>query len=285
MYRVIAFMTQVTLSLVLLPGCSTLPITWPPDWAPTSAVLVPPPNPTNQDAEPAPNTAAPTPETRDTEAPPNSTVLGEGPVSVTTATGNLKHHPELSPADAAEVRRLLQSARYALTDGLLVEPEEWSALNYYRRALQLDPANTDARYGIDGIVDRLVAEARAAAAAGDFAEARRVLASAALVDKEHPAVGPALNELELLEHAQRRIYRLDAEALAVGTTTADSQLQEAGRMSRKAGCRAIIYARNDAEGRTLYEMMSKAPGAARIRAELRIAASPRVETLCFEGAH
>lgn len=280
MYRVIALMTLLVGTLAGLSGCNTVPLAWPPEWipggssSPSGSAAPGPAPPAALPAEPVEPVAPATP----SSTPP------EGPVSVTAADGSLVRQPDLAPADAAEVKRLLRSAQYSLTDGLLIDPPEQSALRYFERALEIDPGNVDARYGIESIVDQLVAQARAAAEQSDFAKARAILARAALIDGEHPAVRPAQNELDLLEHARRNIYRLDPAALAAGADSARSQLLAAGRSSRADGCRAIIYARNDAEGRTMYDVMSASTGTARIRAELRIAAAPRVETLCFAGA-
>jgi hypothetical protein len=282
MYRVIAFMALLVGTLAGLSGCSTVPLAWPPEWMPGASSS---PSGSVPAPAPAPPAALPAEPVEPAAPAAPSSAPAEGPVSVTAGTGSLVRQPDLAPADAAEVKRLVRSAQYALTDGLLIDPPDQSALRFYQRALEIDPDNTDARYGIESIVDQLVARARAAAERGDFASARTILARAAQIDAEHPAVRPAQNELDLLEHARRNVYRLDPAALAQSADSARSQLLAAGRSSRADGCRAIIYARNDTEGRAMYDVMSASSGTARIRAELRIAASPRVETLCFDGAH
>ena len=278
MYRAIALTTLLVGTLAGLSGCNTVPLAWPPEWIPGSS------SSPSGSAPPAPPAALPAEAVAPAAPTAPSPTPAEGPVSVTAGAESLVRQPDLAPADAAEVKRLVRSAQYALTDGLLIDPPERSALRYYERALEIDPGNVDARYGIESIVDQLVAQARAAAEQSDFAKARTILARAALIDAEHPAVRPAQNELNLLEHARRNVYRLDPAALAAGADSARSQLLAAGRSSRADGCRAIIYARNDAEGRTMYDVMSASSGTTRIRAELRIAAAPRVETLCFAGA-
>jgi hypothetical protein len=195
--------------------------------------------------------------------------------------------PEAQPltdADRAEIRRLLQAARYATTDGLLIEPPESSALSYYDRVLLLDPENPEARYGIEGIVDRLILQARSAAEQRRFAAAEQILARALLVDPGHHGVRPALTEIRLLETARRDVFRLDPRALDARSAAVLSTLREAGQASRSPGCRAIIRARNDAEGRWIYQEMSAAPGRDRIRAELLIAGAPSIENVCFQGA-
>lgn len=190
----------------------------------------------------------------------------------------------LDDADRAEIRRLLQTAEYALTDGQAVDPPGRSALHYYDRVLAMDPDNPEARHGIEAVIERLVAEARRAAAGRRFDEAARILARAYLVDDGHPAIRPALTEIRLLESARRSVYRLDPRDLDTRSAAVLATLREAGRASRAPGCRAIIRARNDAEGRWIYQEMSAAPGRDRIRAELQTASAPNIENICFQGA-
>jgi tetratricopeptide (TPR) repeat protein len=212
----------------------------------------------------APDSRAPPPAAIDPPAPPGERLLTD--------------------ADRAEVRRLLQSARYATTDGQLIEPADRSALAFYDRALLIDPDNPEARYGIEGIVDRLIDQARVAAEQRRFDEAEQILARALLVDPGHQGVRPALTQIRLLETARRNVFRLDPQAVDARSATVLATLREAGQASRSPGCRAIIRARNDAEGRWMYQEMSASPGRDRIRAELLVAGTPSVENICFQGA-
>jgi hypothetical protein len=190
----------------------------------------------------------------------------------------------LTDADRAEIRRLLSMADYALGDGQLVDPPAYSALTLYDRVLLLDPDNPDARYGIGAVIDRLLESADRAAAQRDFAEAAQILVRALLVDPGHPGVRPALTQMRLLESARRTVYRLDPQALEARTAGVLATLEEAGRASRSPGCRAIIRARHDTEGRWIYQEMSRTPGRDRIRADLQVAATPSIEIVCFQGA-
>jgi hypothetical protein len=60
---------------------------------------------------------------------------------------------------AARLQKLLADAEIALTRNRLVDPPGKNALELYRAALELDPANDMARWGINTIADRLLAEA------------------------------------------------------------------------------------------------------------------------------
>jgi len=190
----------------------------------------------------------------------------------------------LSDADRAEIRRLLRAASFALADGQLIEPPAYSAVTFYDRALLIDPDNPEARYGIQAVVDRLIDLARRAAEQRKFDEAETILSRAMLVDSGHSGVRPALTQIQLLQTARRNLFRLDPRALDARSATVLSTLREAGQASRSPGCRAIIRARSDEEGRWIYQEMSATAGRDRIRAELLIAGAPSVENVCFQGA-
>lgn len=206
------------------------------------------------------------------------------PVAPPAPTAAAPEERVLTEADRNEIRRLLRAASFALTDGQLVDPPEYSALGYFDRVLLIDPENPEARYGIQGIVDQLIDRARRAAEARRFDEAETLLSQAMLVDPEHSGVRPAATQIHLLESARRNLYRLDPKALDARSANVLATLREAGAASRSPGCRVIIRARSDAEGRWIYQEMSAAPGRDRIRAELLIAGTPSVENVCFQGA-
>jgi hypothetical protein len=190
----------------------------------------------------------------------------------------------LTDADRREVRRLLRAADYAITDNQLTEPPGVSALARYQQVLVIDPDNPDARYGIQGIVDRLIEQARAAAAQRRFAEAERILDQARAVDADHPGIDPAETQIALVQSARRESFPLDPAGVDARAVPVVATLREAGAASRAPGCRAIIRARNDAEGRWIYQAMSTAPGTERIRAEIQITGTPAVENVCFREA-
>jgi hypothetical protein len=60
-------------------------------------------------------------------------------------------------------------------------------------------------------------------------------------------------------------------------------LAELGSRARNGNCLAIIRSPSDASGRWIYQQMSRAPGTARIRADIEIGSPPMVELLCFEN--
>lgn len=186
-----------------------------------------------------------------------------------------------SAAELALIRDLIEDGDRAIARDHLSYPARNSALDLYERVLLIDPGNREARYGIERIVERYLDMALAAAEQGRFPAARGALDRARLVDPKHPGIGPTETQISLLDDADRRRFSLDGDALRDRQSAAVDVLRQAGLASRRDGCRAEIVARNDAEGRWMYQQMSEAQGRDRIRAQLSIGGPPRVDVLCF----
>jgi hypothetical protein len=189
--------------------------------------------------------------------------------------------PRLTAEDTAEVERLLVRADRAIDEDHLTYPSQGSALALYDRVVILDPGNDEARRGLERIVERYLEMALSASAQRRFSYADAMLDRARLVDPDHPGIAPTEAQLRMLTDAERRVVRLDGQRLRDQDPAVKQTLREAGLASRGDGCRAQITARSDSEGRWIYQQMSEAPGDGRIRAQLDIGSSPRIEVLCF----
>lgn len=185
-----------------------------------------------------------------------------------------------SPMDQAEIRYLLNLAEWALQEDHLTYPAKDSALALYQRVQALDPENDEARRGLERIVERYLELAMRAADRERFEQADALLERARLVDPEHPGISPTQAQIGLLADADRQVIRLDAQRLRERDPELTDSLRQAGLASRGDGCRAQITARDDAEGRWIYQQMSQ-PGQARIQAQLSIGSPPQVEVMCF----
>lgn len=190
----------------------------------------------------------------------------------------------LNSAEGRRVEALLDRAARAIQRDHLTYPAEDSALDLYDQVSLLDPGNEEARRGMERIVERYVELALGAAGRGRFTQGRAMLDRARLVDPEHPGIAPAQAQIDLLTRADRHVISLDGERVRNRDTELQSTLRQAGVASRGDGCRARITARNDSEGRWIYQQMTAASGGARIQAELDIGSAPRVEVLCFPEA-
>ncbi|MEQ8857192.1 MAG: hypothetical protein RIC56_00960 [Pseudomonadales bacterium] len=189
--------------------------------------------------------------------------------------------PALTAAEAAELESLLDRADRAIADDHLTYPASGSALSLYDRARLLDPDNERARRGLERIVERYLELAVSAAERRRFDEARGMLDRAHIVDPDHAGIAPTFAQIELLDDADRRVITLDGEHLRNRDPALERTLREAGVASRGSGCRAEITARNDSEGRWIYQQMSAGGGLARIQAQLNIGSPARIEILCF----
>ncbi|MFU8814535.1 MAG: hypothetical protein ACNA7W_04255, partial [Pseudomonadales bacterium] len=191
---------------------------------------------------------------------------------------------ELTPAEAALVRQLLVYADYAIAADQLTSPYPGSALAHYHQVEQLQPDNPEARRGVERIVERYLELALTAAERQQFAGAEEMLDRGRLVDPNHPGIAPMQAQVELLASARRRTLRLDGGLLRAQDASVKQALEQAGRASRADDCRVEITARNDAEGRWIYQQLSGAEGSERIRAQLSVGSPPTVELLCFPAS-
>lgn len=189
--------------------------------------------------------------------------------------------PALDAAEAAEVERLLDRAERAIANDHLTYPSTGSALALYDRVRILDPDNESARRGLERIVERYLELAIGAAEQRRFSDARAMLDRAYIVDPEHAGIAPTRAQIALLDDAERHVIALDGEQLRNRDPALQDTLRQAGATSRGQGCRAEITARNDSEGRWIYQQMSAGGGQTRIQAHLNIGSPPRIEVLCF----
>jgi TonB family protein len=132
---------------------------------------------------------APAPVTPAGTAPAASAIARPTPPAAAAAPA-----PEAStldaraPAAADDLETVLGNARRAMRDKQYTEPEDASALLYFRAALALDPANGEARQGIDRIAEVLIGRADVALMARDFPLALRSLEVARNLRPENPRI-------------------------------------------------------------------------------------------------
>lgn len=165
----------------------------------------------------------------------------------------------------------------ALKDDRLLTPIDDCAYDYYQQALKVAPDHPAPLQGLDRIVDRYVALASEAAQRGQRDRALNILERAKYINAEQPAIAMAEAQLELFGSAQRTHITLDAAALGARSKTVADELARLGVRAKADGTWVAIVARNDEEGRWIYQQLRRAPGERRIRAELTLGAPPRIE--------
>jgi hypothetical protein len=227
----------------------------------------------------APAQAPPVPEPQAADEPVADAEPSAPPVAELTAPPVA----ELTAEERAQIHALLDRAYWAVADDQLTSPYPGSALAAYDQVLRIQPDHPEARRGLEKIVERYLELALTAASRRQFTGAQGMLDRAMIVDPDHPGIAPMQAQIKMLGAADRRVVTLDGSLLRDQDQTVKNALAQAGTDSRRGDCRIEIFARNDAEGRWIYQQLSGPEGRERIRAQLNIGSPPRIELLCFRA--
>lgn len=193
--------------------------------------------------------------------------------------------PRRSIAD--DVRDLLAAAEAALAADKLTTPLHDNAFDRFQAVLLLDPDNAQARSGIQQVFGRYTSMIRGALARNDLGRARAMLERARLVQRDHPT----LDELETQIAALRE--KLGQQSSTVGSGDAREFILDSGQLDRKAQQLVerlqelavqvkesdeslLIIARNDAEGRWIYQRMSEGVPEYRLRGDIQLGRTPKI---------
>ena len=113
----------------------------------------------------------------------------------------------LDKLSSSDVQVILRQADVALLQGSLIEPEQASALDFYRAVLKKSPDNARALDGLDNVASRLLARAGKALAANDFPAARKHLSLAEQASPAHPGISPVAELVD--RHAADLVLRAE----------------------------------------------------------------------------
>lgn len=183
------------------------------------------------------------------------------------------------PGETEEFLNLIDTAERALADDRLLTPEDDSAYFYYHQASAIAPGHAATRRGFERIVERYLQLAQLAMEREQWSNARFMLARAEYVDGGHKGIVSMRGQLEMLANAERLILRLDRIALRGRTSAIASELMEFGRHARTDNARVSIRVPSDADGRWIYQQLSRSPGEKRIRGRIEIGLPPQVTVL------
>ncbi len=214
---------------------------------------------------------------------------------VLTACESTQPQPEPAPAqDASEpaapeidpivLRDLLEQADAALARDHLTYPVEGSAYAIYAYILDVQPGQEDAMRGLEHIVEQYIALAMGALEHHRYASARSMLSRARIINPTHPSIEPTEQQIRLLSQAQRDVLKLTQDQLTYPDKATLHSLQTLAQVPANSSCRFTISAKNDVQGRWIYQRLAQAEGGepnARIRAQIRIRLPATVERLCF----
>ena len=190
------------------------------------------------------------------------------------AAGPQKSHPEL-----VEIQRLLREAEEAFSDDRLTTPVEDNAWYRYLRVLVLDPHNQAAQEGISDIVEKYLDWAIQDIDAGYLRKAHNYLNKVRVIDATHPNLPAVEKRLSEEESTRQQIINLSRFDLDNHATSLATKLFRLGAQIQKNNARVVIVARNDAEGRWIYQQLNRAEDGPRIRARIQLDTIPSLRII------
>lgn len=130
---------------------------------------------------------------------------------LTLSPGHAGAQAGLNRLNDARIAQYLQRGDERLSSGQLLQPEDDSAVYYFRQVLDWDPENLEASAGLDRVARKFADEARRAYARREFTLAKEYVAQGLEVDGENAA---------LVRLQQDHAQRVRASQTRVSTTRA-----------------------------------------------------------------
>ena len=163
-------------------------------------------------------------------------------------------------AKAAEISRMLNLAEQRLQDDRLSTPARDNAAHYFRRVLQSNPDNEQARSGLERIGSRYDVLIRSALEDGALSRARRLMRSLKGLLPAHSRIAALGNEIEAAERAIAPAAVREETPLPVQPATVEPALG----VRDERPFPAPVQMPSDDEGRLWYEVKDRC-----VDAELR----------------
>lgn len=183
--------------------------------------------------------------------------------------------------DPTVLAEKLHQADEAFAADHLTYPEVGSAYALWREILAVEPHQEDALRGLERLVEHYIELCMRAIERQQFASARSMLARARLISPQHPSIKPSAEKIRLLSQAQRTRLPLSQDDLNKRDANLSAELRTLARVPSTQSCRFIISAKNDAQGRWIYQTLSKANADGRLSAQIEIRLPAGVERVCF----
>ena len=197
----------------------------------------------------------------------------------------------------AAIEDLLNRADADVKANRLMTPTNNNAYDRYQAVLLLDKGNQRASEGIRAIAERYRILARAKLSQKNFSGARVLLKKAVTVDGQtavNTRLAKVIRQSEndyqraLLAAQQvqpteapesdlaQRVFKLNPNDLSQRNSQMVAELKSLGQRVQGTKEYVMIYARNDAEGRWIYQQMRKASNGYRLRGNIKHHRKPRV---------
>lgn len=226
--------------------------------------------------------------------------LGQGRVVSQPSAPVQNQAEKLPPVEQAKapsrrqqsINRLLAEAQRALNSDQLTTPEHNNAVDRYRAILLLSPNHPEALAGLERTVQRYCQLAVNAIAEGNLGLAEQYVRRA-------NTIVPGLSVIEQtrarLAQARRTQAAPDPEPIVVAgvertseiplpgqalSQRADSLVEALGQLAERVknnDLYVLIVARNDAEGRWVYQQMRKAVPDYRLRGNIQLGKIPKIQ--------
>ncbi len=194
------------------------------------------------------------------------------------------------------IGELLDKAEQDVLADRLTTPVSNNAYDRYKAVLLLDKANQRAALGLRSIAARYMDMARFSIKKRQFSKARKQLSQAIYVNGrtpqakqlsqdirqaekqarlaklKSPSPAPVIKEL----NAEQKTFSLNPADLSQRNQSVKSHLASLGQRVQDTREYVLIYARNDSEGRWIYQQMRKASVGYRLRGDIKRHKKPRV---------
>lgn len=194
------------------------------------------------------------------------------------------------PAPKADwqVAYMLASAERALAAGRLATPEGDNAVYWFNSVLRLQPSNVQARTGLQQVLVNYAQWVREALAAGKTDQAAVFLQRGLQLDPASPLLRNLQNELakaraevrqRQAQTVQGSLVKVNGRAMDVKSPELLAELKRLAIAAKAQDAMVLIVARNDAEGRWIYQQMREAVPGYRLRGDIQPGAAPQVSIL------
>ncbi|GLS25198.1 hypothetical protein GCM10007877_09120 [Marinibactrum halimedae] len=192
------------------------------------------------------------------------------------------------------IAQLLADAERAMTLSQYMTPVEDNAHDRYRAVMLIDPDNKEAAQGIRSIAQRYLSLAKALAERGQFGSARNFVSKARNIHPHIDGIASVEAAIQTLEKQNRQqpvelvssgvddngegkeVVALPVRALDQRSDVLKAQLQKLAVRVKNSDEFMLIVARNDTEGRWIYQEMKKAVPGYRLRGDIRRGKSPKI---------
>ncbi len=177
-------------------------------------------------------------------------------------------------AERHHLRVLLANAEKALAADRLMVPVTDNAYSWYRDVLALDELNPEAHWGMKQITARYLQLAEQAFVSGRREEAERMLEGAEKISATPQQIA-ALRDRYRQQSSDNEVYLPVAE-LAERGEKIQQRLTALAQQAKESQSRLLIVARNDSEGRWIYQQMRTAVDGYRLRGNIEVGRVPRI---------